>query len=541
MINELIDKIGKNVIEDEFLDNNEIVNAFAIKIKKNGEIEHFVFENLNDNYENLEEKEFYNDRYKYSVNLGLKNKQVVTSGLGAKAITSCHKYGVIFNYNTLVSKLNTINEEKEKYQNINGYKEDLNIKELICISIEDYFVKLGDTNCTIYNYKDKICDYIVKNESIAIDKKIIIFEDEEIENYKTMYEKYISYAIVNKGKGIGDFKDCSLFNNLNSSKPLLKSVGTINTFNTLNKEEDIVLLYKLYKYISSHKKEVKNLGLGIKIDVDKNDIYITDYDQDIYYNTSDDLKVDIVLNYRSKDGEVSKTLKSKNAILNELNQNLDFCLTKDSNIPEKSMLNHRYKNIITRTIFLEDGKVFCKIDEKMLKRKVSKLCDDIIEFNRLDKNNNNSIIKISNIIELKFKLEEYFKIDMEGVKKMDEIKSKFKNDIINIKDGIEIKSRKELMFITGQLAAYICHKSKSKTICNRMITNYHKIRNLEKLFKVMDADKEKYNFSNSFRENILFSEVIDKLGTGQMTLDERRWYLTGLYSDNLLFIKKGSN
>ncbi|MGL4761023.1 MAG: hypothetical protein ACRCWG_06125 [Sarcina sp.] len=545
MINELVDKIGKDVIEKGYLDGIVIKNALAIKVKSDGTIEHIEFDNLEDNYEGLDEKDFYIDRYKYSMNLGLKNKEVVTSGLGARALISCNEYGLIFNYNTIKAKLDTINEskdktekkERDKFKKARGYKLSLTLDELFNIMFEDYFIKLEREDCILNKYRKEICEYIIQNEASAIDKKIIILEDRPVEDYKKEYEIYLSSAIVNKAAKIGEYKGYDLFSTLNASKPLLASVGTGTSYTNLNKEEDIVLFYKLYKYIIGNKKKIKQLELGIELEIDKSNIYIANYDPESFLNYSDDLQSKILLSY-IKSGEVEeKIIASKTDIVNELNKFMGFAITTDSKIKSKSILHNRYKKLILYKVEKEK-QIYYKVDMKMLKNKVTKLFDDILEFNRLDKENNNSSVRLRNILEFKFKLEAYLNLNNERVERMKEIQEGFKNKIINIKDEISIDSRDELMFITGQLAAYISNKSKSKTVKERMLSKYHKVRSFERLFKLLDLDKGKYSFDNSYRENKVFSAIISELGKGQMTVEERIWYFTGLYSDNMFFTKK---
>jgi hypothetical protein len=544
MINELIDKIGEDVIEKGYLNGMTIKNALAIKVKQNGEIEHIEFDNSEDNYEGLDEKDFYIDRYKYSMNLGLKNKEVVTSGLGARALISCNEYGLIFNYNTIKAKLDTINEakdkttakERDKFKKARGFKENLTLDELFNITFEDYFMKLKKEACVLNKYRKEIYEYIVQNEALAIDKKIIILEDRPVEEYKEAYEVYLSSAIVNKAAKIDEYKGYDLFSTLNASKPLLASVGTINGYANLNKEEDIVLFYKLYKYIIGNKKKIKALELGISLEIDKSNIYISNYDPESFVDYSDNLQRKILLNYIKVGEKEAVVLSSKTEIVNELNKYMGFAITTNSKIKSKSILHNRYKNLILSKVDKEE-QTYYKVDMKMLKNKVTRLFDDILEFNRLDRENNNSSLRLKNILEFKFKLEEHLNINNERVGRMKEIQEGFKKKIINIKDDMNIDSRDELMFITGQLATYICNKSKSKTVKERMLSKYHKVRNLEKLFKLLDLDKGKYSFDNSYRENKVFSTVISELGKGQMTSDERIWYFTGLYSDNIFFAK----
>ena len=544
MIREIVEKIGEDIIEEGYLDGTDIKDAFAIRVDKEGNINHFVFGAIDDNYENLTEKDFYNDRHKYSMNLGLKNKEVVTTGLGARAIISCHQYGVIFNYNTLSAKLeklqNPEGKDKAKYEKLRGYKKTLIMQELLEFSFEDYFIKLGSIEYILNKYRKEICEYIVKNQEIAKDKKIVILEEREVRDYKKLYEEYLSVAIINKGGGIGKYKEYNLFNTLNSSKPLLSSVGTPNTYTALDKEEDIILFYKLYKYIIAHKPDIRKLGLGIELEIDKNNIYIVNYDPDIYWKYNDNLQKEIVLEYIKEGKKESVALKSKSAIVNELNKYIDFSITKDSKIKAKSLLNHRYKDIIISTTFKEK-EAFHKVDMKKLKAKISRLCDDIIEFNRIDRDNKSSVTRIKNILELKFKLEEYFEINIGDVVSLKEIKEEFKNKIINIKDGFSIDSDKELMFAIGQIACYISSKSKSRTTRDRMMAKYHKIRVFDRLFNALDIDKGKYSFLNSNRENTVFSEVMGKIGSGEMTVEQRKWYFVGLYSDNLLFTKANTS
>ena len=544
MIRELVDKIGKDIIETGYLDGNDIKNAFAIRVDKKGNINYLVFGEIDDNYENLEEKDFYNQRHKYSMNLGLKNKEVVTTGLGARAIISCHQYGVIFNYNTLVAKLdklrNPSEKDKIKYKKLRGYKENITMDELLEFSFEDYFIKLNSLECILNKYKKEICEYIVQNEDLAKDKKIVILEDRPIKDYKEMYEEYLSVGIMNKGGGIEKYKEYNLFNTLNSSKPLLSSVGTLNNYTTLDKEKDIIEFYKLYKYMVSHKTDIRNLGLGIELEIDKNNIYIVNYNQEIYWDYKDQLQKEILLNY-IKEGKLDEVvLRTKSSIINELNKYIDFSMTKGSKVKSKSILNHRYKDIVISTFFKEK-EVFHKVDMKKLKAKISRLCDDIIEFNRLDKDNKSSITRLRNILELKFKLEECFKVNKGEVDKLREIKEDFKNKIINIKNGFSIDSDSELMFAAGQIAYYIASKSKSKTTRERMVSKYHKIRVFDRLKHALDIDKGRYNFLNSNRENIIFCEIMMKIGSGEMTSDQRKWYFVGLYSDNLLFTKNPEN
>ncbi len=130
MLRELIDSIGIDLINKTIEEEMVIKNSICLKVSEKGEIDVLQVDKK-ETIKNLELIDWFKRRLAY-VEWIDKNKAICPKGIGAMGITSTSKYSIIFNYNTFITKIETIKQKEGR---------DLSINEILKLSVLDYLKK----------------------------------------------------------------------------------------------------------------------------------------------------------------------------------------------------------------------------------------------------------------------------------------------------------------------------------------------------------------------------------------------------------------
>lgn len=529
MLDELIDNIGLKYMENKLNNDVSLKNTLLIKVNKDNTLEHLFIEKK-ETMENLELKQWFVKRIFYSEYLN-SNKAVVKSGVTSKLITSCVRQAVIFNLATLLIK-------SKKIKAIN--------KEIFFLAIEEYIHKL----------ESKINDsLILRNKEIifskieeVIDKKvkIIILEDDEIENYKTEYNKYFLENIFDKDKNKKITKKYSGFITLNPDKPLLSNVGGITTEIQEYEADDVYKYFILNKYLDKFASIRNSLELEsgeITFKYHPKDKEITDYEYIPYQKTSE-YKLNIPIDNVLSDSINSNSMKNYMKLVDQFNKYTDFAFNAVSNDPNKDRLYYKYKNMIQHFWGKGEERQYL-VDKYFIDENINKLLNDILIYkNHVDNDKKYKYLNVRETLNFIICVSDYF---YDTNKKGDvlNMKEEMKEKIVNYTNNFSLNSIEQVAFMSGQLAKYLLDKSNTSSAQrkNVLISKYHGVKNWNVLKKYLSSDMKKYMYKCSSKEKIVYSEIILKVmkfkaDKNVMTQNEKEWLHIGLYSDNIFYIKE---
>ena len=552
MLRELIDSIGIDVINKTIEEEMAIKNSICLKVSEKGQIDVLQVDKK-ETIENLELIDWFKRRLAY-VEWIDKNKAICPRGIGARGITSVSKYSIIFNYDAFIKK---IDDRKKK-----GL-EELSINEILKLSVLDYMQKLEAENEYLNKNIDSILD--VLSEYDCKKKKIIIFLDKSVEEYKIEYEKYLEKRLFDDirdkpAKKIIDetFKGLvgrySGFTTVNDDKPLLNNIGGRVKEIDLYTKEDVINIFNLKRYLQIAAK-TKNKYNNIFLEFNPKDKEVLNYEQDPYrfdsenYNLKDEINLNryILIEDILSSGIKAEQLTNYSKLIESINAYVDFSLTVlDKNNTKKKLIYYRFNKVIKESIFdeIEKKPKFYIVDKEAFKYNLDKIIDSIIDYNSLEKSNDEyAFFKMKKIINFKICIEDYFYNDG-GRERVKNIQKVIKEKIKNYKDGLEFENNNEIMYLAGQLANYLVSKSKATTKTNKLIGAYHKANSYERIITLLKNSMDKYGYDINLngRENIIFAQLLLNMkSSGMLTNEDKKYFLIGLYDKNIFYIKLKEN
>lgn len=290
MLDEIIEGIGYEKIIDYLKNNISLGNTVLIRINmldkqfnKNNVL--ILDKKMQDseelNNEEYELKKWFQKRLYFCENLG-SNKAIVLSGKTSKLITSSIKESIIFNYNTLIKKVN------QNYTKVSSET----IAAMLNDSIEEYYDALNtkyfeNSNEDVLKIKEKlksfsndIVNLLIEIEDVK-NRKIRILIEADINEYISSNELYLKDKIFDVGTKIKInnviYGRYSGFITLNSKKPLLKLHGT-DEINLITEKQAIEYRNLLMYLTKTNLKEIP-FGKGkIKIKFNPKDMVLQNYE-----------------------------------------------------------------------------------------------------------------------------------------------------------------------------------------------------------------------------------------------------------------------
>ena len=544
MLNELIENIGMENI-NKFLENDiTIKNSVLIKVTKDGVSDVLVVEK--ETMENLELQQWFKQRICYSEVIKANKCIVQGKFYSNKLYSSANCNSIIFNINTLTNKVETL-KKKEL---------DIDAKELFKISIEEYLTKLNvEINTDIfYIYYKEIYEEFSKYNG----KKVIVMKDESIEQYRVEFDKYLdNYMYNNKDKTyVIDNKEYRMypgFINTNVDKIYLMNVGGIIPNLQLHTQEETNVLYKLNKYLlklNGYHMTLHNQYNGniyIEKSMSDSSISIDNYEY-VPGEYKDSMKTMYIHNILSANKD-SYTITQYSKLFEIINRYTDYSLNKEEKDSNKKILYMKYNKMIKSKKYTDAKNVFIIINTDFLKKNISNILKDIIKYNELNKSKNckkgiKKFYHMREIINFSICVDDYFNKD-EGVKNIMDITQSLKDKMAKIKEnGIVFENSKEMMYMAGQLGYYLVSKSKTSHRTNNLLSMYHNAKSYEGVLRILQRDMGKYAheiYLNS-RENIIFATLMNQSNkTGKLSKEDTKYYLAGIYADNIFFNKKEEN
>lgn len=580
MFKELIDEIGYNNIL-EYCENANLQNGIYIKINEDGNIEDkniIEIENGKKDIENIELINWLKKRNCYS-NYIDSNKAIVQRGKGIKTpkvITSCNCYSMFFNVPTILdnskknkmllenyckymiieyfdSLINNAMNDKSglasvfKSSNIKDYmkKNKLTIAQMIEGFFKEEYLLIQDENRE--EYINKIKEILVKNIPNIIKKlstikniekkKIKIFIDDSVENYKKEYLLYLKPKVFlnninnsvtnNRIYGVSS----ELFT-LNNKKPLLQTNGNLIEIPCLISIEDAIKYRNLMLYLKGNLAEIKNKGFQINFNkdgIEKFDI--------LPLNSKDELELKplIIKDYFNKNIDYIE-INNKKILENNFNYFLDGNLysNKINNNSKVKSFVMMHKDIISNYIYKNIKSDFIY--------SLPKIVHHLFQANISSKKDIINVIKCFNF---KLSLLEYFKNDKQGEMIMNLAKDLKQR--LNDTSNFTINNKEEFLYMCGQLGYYLNSRSKSSIENKKMslINTYINCNNIELLKQRLQKDISKYSY-DVFLSNIKFKKIIEQISSyknenNKINISEKDYLLAGLFANNLLYVKKINN
>ncbi len=334
------------------------------------------------------------------------------------------------------------------------------------------------------------------------------------------------------------------FTTINKKKPLLNNVGGRVKEIDLYTKDDVINIFNL-----------KNKYNNIFLEFNPKDKEVLNYEQDPYrfdsenYNLKDEINLNryILIEDILSSGIKVEQLTNYSKLIESINAYVDFSLTVlDKNNTKKKLIYYRFKKVIKEPIFdeIEKKPKFYIVDKETFKYNLDKIIDSIIDYNSLEKSNDEyAFFKMKKIINFKICIEDYFYNDG-GRERVKNIQKVIKEKIKNYKDGLEFENNNEIMYLAGQLANYLVSKSKAITKTNKLIGAYHKANSYDRIITLLKNSMDKYGYDINLngRENIIFAQLLLNMkSSGMLTNEDKKYFLIGLYDKNIFYIKLKEN
>lgn len=522
MLHELIDAIGLEYMDKQLQRNTSFKDTLCIRVNKDNTL-NVVYADKKDNMEDLEFKSWFSTRIYYSEYL-TSNKAIIKTGSTSKMITSAVKQAVIFNMKTMVDKTK---------------KNKLSMEEVFNMGIDEYMNKLKYEDSLIVKNKKSIYEILNKYTDKKI--KVLILEDDNVENYKIEYDKYISENIFDKENGKATNRYTG-FITLNDKKPLLLNFGGLCEEIQEYSKEEVSEIFTLNRYLSKFAKTKNEIELdhGGKIIFEYNpkEKRIVSYEY-IPQTEENKYKLNILIE-NILGGKIEEyNIKNYNMLVDKFNQYSDFSFNTVNNDNNKDVLYYKYKNMIQAFWGKGEERQYT-VDKEFINLNMLNIIKDIIAYNgKVNNSSDYKYLKLKDILNFEICVEDHF---LKNNKK--ELVLSMREDMFerlkNYKETFEINDTKELAFITGQLAKYTIDKCGYVKTKNLLISKYHSVKNWSILKKHLNNDINKYGGGS--RENKIYAEILYKITVLKedkriMTEDEKTWFNIGFYSDNIFYKK----
>ena len=440
MLHELIDAIGLEYMDKQLQRNTSFKDTLCIRVNKDNTLD-VVYTDKKDNMEDLEFKSWFSTRIYYSEYL-TSNKAIIKTGATSKMITSAVKQAVIFNIKTMVDKTK---------------KNKLSIEEVFNIGIDEYMNKLKHEDSLIVKNKKSIYEILNKYTDKKI--KVLILEDDNVENYKIEYDKYISENIFDKENGKATNRYTG-FITLNDKKPLLLNFGGLCEEIQEYSKEEVSEIFTLNRYLSKFaktKNEIElNHGGKIIFEYNPKEKRIVSYEY-IPQTEENKYKLNILIE-NILGGKIEEyNIKNYNMLVDKFNQYSDFSFNTVNNDNNKDVLYYKYKNMIQAFWGKGEERQYT-VDKEFINLNMLNIIKDIIAYNgKVNNSSDYKYLKLKDILNFEICVEDHF---LKNNKK--ELVLSMREDMFerlkNYKETFEINDTKELAFITGQLAKYTIDK-----------------------------------------------------------------------------------
>lgn len=510
MLNEIIDSIGFDNLLDDLLISTKREDSIYLKVNPNTlKITSLIIDSevkkndilinpLSD--EDYELLKWFNAREKLSVWIN-NNKAIDCSKPYQRKITSSNKYSVIFKYS---------NFKKDFNNNL-----ILNIKN----AIKKYLEKLEAT----YLEKAylKALDYIEENfyEEDLIKRKIKIFIDKDLYEFKILNKTYLESSLSNKVKD-KFLQEYLEFNNeiiytgfsvignkflLGNTSMSIKKLGITSKENAFKQE-------MLKRYLES-KQEVKlNIGDFELIKDFKEKYLIKDFKYIDYSKKDIFLNKPLIIRYeemRIKDDDIfsEKIISSRESF----KKFLFYFIGKGV---------ERYTLLIDRLVTNSDINSF-----------IRKLNEIYLTIEQASKNN---YLRFYKVIQFEIACEYYFNNKNLYVE-FDNMYEKFSKKLSKY-DDMDFNNSKEMSYVLGQLIRYIRNNLKNKSNFNFLkpyLYNY----TIKHIFKLLNTDMK--NFRANQRTLNVLSEIIDYIELFNIKKVDELTFKKGLFDSNNIFYVKG--
>lgn len=391
MLHELIDAIGLEYMDKQLQRNTSFKDTLCIRVNKDNTL-NVVYADKKDNMEDLEFKSWFSTRIYYSEYL-TSNKAIIKTGATSKMITSAVKQAVIFNMKTMVDKTK---------------KNKLSMEEVFNIGIDEYMNKLKYEDSLIVKNKKSIYEILNKYTDKKI--KVLILEDDNVENYKIEYDKYISENIFDKENGKATNRYTG-FITLNDKKPLLLNFGGLCEEIQEYSKKEVSEIFTLNRYLSKFAKTKNEIELnhGGKIIFEYNlkEKRIVSYEY-IPQTEENKYKLNILIE-NILGGKIEEyNIKNYNMLVDKFNQYSDFSFNTINNNSNKDVLYYKYKNMIQAFWGKGEERQYT-VDKEFISLNMLNIIKDIIAYN--GKSNNSSdykYLKLKDILNFEICVEDHF-------------------------------------------------------------------------------------------------------------------------------------
>ncbi|MGU8435317.1 hypothetical protein ACV3RS_14770 [Clostridium perfringens] len=510
MLNEIINSIGFDNLLDELLIRTKREDSIYIKINPNtfkltsliidSEVKRkdTLINTLSD--EDYELLKWFNTREKLSVWIN-NNKAIDCSKPYKRKITSSNKYSVIFKYS--------------------NFKKDFNNNSILNIknAIKKYLEILEATYLERAYLKS--LDYIIENfsEENLIKRKIKIFIDKDLDEFKILNKIYLESSLANKVKDkvlqeyleINDeiiYTGFSVIGNkflLGNTSMSIKELGITSKENAFKQE-------MLKRYLES-KQEVKlNIGDFELIKDFKEKYVIKDFKYIDYSKKDVFLKKSLVIRYE----EISK---------------------KNNDIFSEKIISSReeFKNFLFYFIGKGVEKYALLIDRLITNSDIDSFIRKLNEiYVTIEQASKNNYLKFYKVIQFEIACEDYFNNRNLSLE-FDNMYEKFSKKLSRYSD-MDFNNSNEMSYVLGQLIRYTRNNFKNKSDFNFLkpyLYNY----TTKYIFNLLNTDMKKFK-SNQRTLNVL-SEIIDYIELFNIKKVDELAFKKGLFDSNNIFYVKG--
>ena len=510
MLNEIINIIGfNNLIDDVLLDikredsiyikiNSKSLKTTSLIINSEIKKKNTILNPLsNEEYELFK---WFNAREKLSLLIS-SNKSIDCSKPYLRKITSNNKNSVIFRYSNF----------KKDFKN----NPILNIKEAISKYLE--ILEASHLKDSYF----KALDYIIENfsEEDLIKRKIKLFIDEDLDEFKSLNKNYLESSLANKVKNkmLQEYLDnnneivytgFSVIGNkflLGNTSMYIKELGIFS-------REDAFKQEMLKRYLESKKEEKLIIG-DFELIKDLKEKYLI---RDFKYidNSCKDLFLNRPLIIKYKD--ISK--KNVNIFFEkiissreEFKNHLFYFLNKDA---------EKYTLIINGLLTNKDiGRFLKKLKEI---------------YSIIEQKSKNDYLKFYKAIHFEIYCEDYFN-DKNLYLEFDNMYENFSKKLSKY-NNMDFNNSKEMSYVLGQLIRYTRNNYKNKSDFNFLkpyLYNY----TIKHILFLLNSDLK--NFKSNQRTLNVLSEIIDYIELFNIKKVDELAFKKGLFDSNNIFYVKG--
>lgn len=545
ILNRFREDLENNTFQKMLLDNYKLdfTKNFYYKVNKNGELDEITENSSKEEILWVKERDIFSGYFSYNKKISKDNDSIMSN-----------------NYLTLIVKVgrlrNSVSIERYYDDILNIYSKNELFKirpfDIEHFNTVKYIMDAAYSKVlNIYSedlLKSKEKDLSKQEFAKLLESKVKIFYDEEMLLYKREINKYFMIkCFLNNDycvkKGNITYGIPYVNQNANSKKPFLFNLTMPESSNFMLSLKEAIWLHYIYTYmnttdyktyISTSCNLEKDILGSVSIEGRTNILIKTEptstgsliKEYSIMDEYRDTFTVYNIMNIKkaSNESQVEEDINSYDMSFYQLHSYFaDFFKNK-----EEKMMEYNFR--IIRSLLVSNG-------QNQFKLVYKKFMNSVLEYLYLD--TTNLSYKVSKFLNIRYSLDYYFK---EGVNlSIAELRNNLYEKVVN---GTDLETDEEFLFLYGQLYRYVINHTEAKDVNFDFCQLPLRIKKEKALKKELQNKVYKYSYALNLKNRKLtnaLSMVYDYSMKEKLTLDNNTKLHTGLYYDNLFYIKNNNN